>query len=96
MKDNAQDSYTIVFNTASEAQYREVMELGLVESSHGYFEDDKHADLYDLFDAVSGVDDSDHPRFIVSTSRIDEAKELLAQKTSVPFDILPGLVFKAD
>lgn len=94
MKDLDQNSFTIVFNTASEAEYEEVMKLGLMDSSHGYFDDDPNADLYDLFDVVNGLVDEDTPRFAVSTSKIEDVKALLAQKTSVPFDVLPGLVFK--
>ena len=44
MKDLDQNSFTIVFNTASEAEYEEVMKLGLMDSSHGYFDDDPNAE----------------------------------------------------
>lgn len=94
MKDYDPNSFTIIFNTASETEYREVMELGLLDSAYGYFDDAPHADLYDLFDGISCLVDDDHPRFAVTTSKIDEVKKLLSKKTSVPFDVVPGLVFK--
>lgn len=96
MKHFDQTSFTIILNTASEAEYREIMELGLIDSSYGYLDTDPHADLYELFDSISGIVDFDNPRFMISTKRIDEVKKLLTKKTTVPFDVFPGLVFKGD
>jgi len=93
MKDLQDNDYTLIFNTASDAEYLEVMQLELDNVSHGYFSDEQHADLYDLLDWVGYLGDDNHPRIVIRTDKIDEAKKLLEKKTSIPFDILPGMVF---